>query len=57
MKTYGIWMETYSRFSYVVDTKTQMCFAGAISVIPCERLYMREEWRAILTWVKPEPTK
>lgn len=40
---------------YVVDPKTQQCFfayhaQGGVTVIPCEKLAQREEWKSIITW-------
>jgi len=42
-------------YKYIVDTKTQMCFvvgSFALSVIPCEKLRLRDEWKPIITWIK-----
>lgn len=36
---------------YLVDTRARLCFFSD-SVIPCENLKLREEWREIITWVK-----
>jgi len=56
---YGFWQETYRGFVYRVDTKARLCFAqiwsadhAALAVVPCERLYERDEWKPILTWIE-----
>jgi hypothetical protein len=41
---------------YIVDPKTQQCFfayhaQGGVTVISCEKLAQREEWKSIITWV------
>ena len=44
---------------YIVDSKTQQCFfsittTGGVTIIPCEGLAKREEWKPIITWIKKQ---
>ncbi|MFT3707402.1 MAG: hypothetical protein QM817_07010 [Archangium sp.] len=60
---YGIWVETYKvKFTYVVDTVAQLCFAGTqgsqgptgLTEVDCSALKRRPEWASIITWVGPK---
>jgi len=48
---------------YAVDTTTRVCFvtpsnfkvADSFTVVPCESVARRPEWKDIITWIDPEP--
>ena len=44
----------YDKLLYIVDTKVQQCYVGGISntILPCEILIKRNEWKAVITWIK-----
>ncbi len=44
---------------YVVDTKTQLCFAESpdqmLTLVPCEAVARRPGWEDVITWIDPAP--
>jgi len=51
--------ELFNDFGYQVDTVTQLCFAnnpqykmGGVTRIDCQNLFLRDEWKSIITWLK-----
>ncbi len=60
---HGFWYETYKGvYTYIVDANAQLCYyavsAGSgvgTTLVPCESLARREEWKPVIAWaVKPE---
>ena len=59
-KSVVYFIPTETEFSYLVDTKAQICYVQikallkgsglSISPVPCADLKGREEWRKIITW-------
>jgi hypothetical protein len=56
----GIYIQKlYGLFGYQVDTVTKLCFAnnpqhknGGVTKIDCKDLFLRDEWKPVLNWIK-----